>query len=184
MKRISRISIVLFLAAAFLVGSTVTPQLATHAHAVSRRIIWYVWYGYPPYSPPQVHYQPSWILDSRNNWRVGAIDGHQIPPENVVMTFQGDRNLVIYGNNPVTGLRHALWASGTQNINPNPASLRFQKDGNVVIYDAALRPRWATATKRGPNRSYRIALYNDGCLAIHQLLKGANDAYPIWVNGC
>jgi len=65
------------------------------------------------------------------------------------LVFQGDGNLVFYGEND-----QVLWASYTHN--KGGAFAAMQADGNFVIYNAAKQPIWETNTDGAPDAYARI----------------------------
>ena len=77
------------------------------------------------------------------------------------LRFQSDCNLVVYKYK----MQGVVWASGTNTI-PRPCTLKWQGDGNVVIYDHYNRARWATNTNHGTKPYYYMQLLSNGCLRI------------------
>lgn len=65
------------------------------------------------------------------------------------LIFQGDGNLVFYGEND-----RVLWASYTHN--KDGAFAAMQTDGNFVIYNSARQPIWNTNTDGFPDAYARI----------------------------
>lgn len=87
-----------------------------------------------------------------------------------------DLHFTLDGNLQLTGARKAkLWESGTQGR--GGAILSMQRDGDLVIYDAARRRAlWSTGTKGNPG-AY-LVLQDDGNVVIYTSAR-----QPIWSTG-
>ncbi len=94
------------------------------------------------------------------------------PSGNVMMSYQGDGNLVVYNNgNPV-------WSSGTAGVS-TPGFTAMQNDGNFVVYDSVGSPLWSSGTA-GSSGAYLglsdaggFALFLSGGTAIWWTATGA-----------
>lgn len=73
------------------------------------------------------------------------------------LVFQGDGNLVFYGEND-----RVIWASYTQN--KGAAFAAMQTDGNFVIYSTDRKPLWHTGTDGHPEAYARVQ--EDGSFSI------------------
>lgn len=92
---------------------------------------------------PGARLYPGQSLDSKNG--------------NYSLEFQGDGNLVVYGQG------HALWSSKTNG--KSSKSVVMQGDGNLVIYGASGPPLWSTGTFH--NGASTLVMQNDGNLVIY-----------------
>lgn len=97
-------------------------------------------------------------------------------------TFQGDGNLVVYGQHS-----NPLWASGTDG---HPGSrLVLQDDGNLVIYGPGNQPLWASNTVVGaappppPPQQGCGVLVADEALAIGASATSCGGAYTLVMQG-
>ena len=86
--------------------------------------------------------------------------GESITTQDRKLYMQEDGNLVLYRMNN-GHLGNTLWASNTQGANNK---VRFQRDGNFVIYNANGRAKWATGTNPHGNT---LVLQEDGNLVIY-----------------
>jgi hypothetical protein len=94
------------------------------------------------------------------------------PSGNVMMSYQGDGNLVVYNNgNPV-------WSSGTAGVG-TPGYASMQGDGNFVVYDSLGSPVWSSGTAGsygaylGLSDAGGFALFQSGGTAIWWTATGA-----------
>ncbi len=86
------------------------------------------------------------------------------PDGRFMLIYQTDGHLVIYrasGGNPFA---EATWASGKFGFSPGVCVM--QRDGNLVVYDANLVPRWASGTSGNPDIALRLQI--DGKLVLHR----------------
>lgn len=152
MKRLSAVLLTLLL----LTASVLT---APAAHAA---IAWHLCYGAQVGSNCTTHAVasnrvPAWAVPNTSSYR---------------LTFQSDCNLVFYDPGYANGVS---WATNTYNI-PRPCTLRWQGDGNVVIYDANNVARWASGTNYGTAYTYVMWMNDAGCLWIDRATT------HVWVN--
>lgn len=96
---------------------------------------------------------PSVVI--RPGTTINAGDAYAIGKSRLV--FQGDGNLVFYGEND-----RVLWHSQTHGKGGTFAAM--QGDGNFVIYNAAKQPIWNTNTAGYPDAYARIQ--ENGCFSI------------------
>lgn len=73
------------------------------------------------------------------------------------LLYQRDGNLVLYGPSG------PLWATGTSGQSVGFVSL--QGDGNLVVYNGAIKPVWASATNGKPVQ--RLLVQNDGNVVMY-----------------
>lgn len=86
------------------------------------------------------------------------------PDGRFMLMYQTDGHLVIYrasGGNPFA---EATWGSGIFGFSPGVCVM--QRDGNLVVYDADLVPRWASGTNGNPDIALRLQI--DGNLVLHR----------------
>lgn len=86
------------------------------------------------------------------------------------LVMQGDGNLVLY-QRLRGGRNRAMWASGTDGRQVSVCIL--QLDGNVVLYDAEVRPIWDSGT--GGRSISQLVVQDDGNLVLYQ-----PDGTPVW----
>ncbi len=96
------------------------------------------------------------------------------PDGRFMLIHQTNGHLVIYrasGGNPFA---EVVWASGA--FGHEPGICIMQCDGNLVVYDADLAPRWASGTDNQPGLRLRMQL--DGNLTLH-----TEDGRVAWKTG-
>ncbi len=83
--------------------------------------------------------------------------------------MQADGNAVVYD----TIANKAIWNSGTAG-KAQGGFLNVQTDGNLVVYDAAIKAQWDSKTAGGPatNRTFTLAMQDDGNLVIYDSQNG------------
>jgi hypothetical protein len=88
-------------------------------------------------------------------------------------TYQTDANIVLYRVSDGA----ALWAMQTVNgaWGYSPGKLIMQTDGNLVAYDSAMSPKWASNTSNTGVSPYRLVMQNDGNVVVY----GGNNS-PTW----
>ena len=126
--------------------------VAIPAHAA---IAWSLCYGDGVHTSCVPHSVPS---NRSPSWSVPVQTGTNR------LTFQSDCNLVNYDAGYPNGVS---WATNTTNI-PRPCQLKWQSDGNVVIYDANNVARWASATNRGL-AGYVMYYSGNDCIVIDKV---------------
>jgi len=87
-----------------------------------------------------------------------------------VLIYQGDGNLVLYGNGT------PLWHTGTHGTRPGYVML--QHDGNFVLYDASQRPLWSTGGATIGHSDAWLIVQNDGNVVIY-----SGGGVPLWDTG-
>ena len=87
-----------------------------------------------------------------------------------VLIYQGDGNLVLYGNGT------SLWHTGTHGTSPGYVML--QHDGNFVLYDASQRPLWSTGGATIGHSDAWLIVQNDGNVVIY-----SGGGVPLWDTG-
>lgn len=96
--------------------------------------------------------------------------------------MQTDGNLVMYlfKEQPPSeaGWKNAVWASHTQTTDGSTFqhSCIMQQDGNLVIYDTAGNPVWATGTNDNPGAYAKVQ--DDGNFVIYD-----SGNSPLWYTG-
>jgi hypothetical protein len=130
-----------------LAASTVSVATgATPAHAT---VYFHMCYG----SGVGTTCKPQYVYSTRSpTWSVPNQTG------TYRLTFQTDCNLVFYDPGYSGGVS---WSSGTYSI-PRPCTLKWQGDGNMVIYDHNGTARWATMTLHGTYGGYAIYVNDIG----------------------
>lgn len=119
--------------------------------------------------------RPVWgqSLSYRNAGLTMRLGDRLLTPDRELVFQAHDGNLVLYRLE--NGFqREALWSSGTNGMALGPtASVLFQQDGNLVVYDNNDRARWASNSNgQGGNE---LRLQRDGNLVIY-----APDERAIW----
>ncbi|MDT5029994.1 MAG: hypothetical protein QOC94_165 [Actinoplanes sp.] len=90
------------------------------------------------------------------------------------LNLQTDGNLVIYdGSSPI-------WATGTWNLpsGSRPTRAEMQADGNLVLYNDANQPAWASGSWGSDRVNPFVELQDDGNLVIYH-----NGRSPLWASG-
>jgi hypothetical protein len=117
---------------AFLVPLTIVAVEAPAAHATVR---WQLCYGDGVSSGCYPHA----VASNRSpSWSVPAQTG------SYRLVFQSDCNLVFYDPGYSNGVS---WATGTHST--QPCTLKWQSDGNMVIYNYQGLAGWASGTNKG-----------------------------------
>ncbi|MDG2332908.1 MAG: hypothetical protein P8Q97_01665 [Myxococcota bacterium] len=122
--------------------------------------------------------QPLWSAGSNISgeliWNAGQFDlgaGQWAQSLNRKLIMQDDCNLVLLNvENAIVG--GPLWNSGTAGLGSD-CELRFQADGNLVVYDGLGQPRWASGTSGTSGAELRLQA--DGNMVVY---NGAGE--PLW----
>jgi hypothetical protein len=111
--------------------------------------------GQPTWFVGHSHQLSRWSTRGRGYIRIG----------NAYLAMEADGDLALYRSpqHLAAGPECAAWRTGTSG-NPG-AYLRFQDDGNLVLYTADLRPLWASNTCCNPAAD-TFAVRADGALVI------------------
>ncbi len=80
-----------------------------------------------------------------------------------------------YGSN-------AIWNTATQTVGPNPKTLIMQTDGNLVVYDNAGVPRWAS-NSNGVLAPYRFNMQDDKSNCVYDCQGNPRWCSPVFIQG-